>query len=160
MAIGATRPAPAARPVGLRSAGAALLVAGLAACAGAPRTPVPASGPLTLQGRCSQVEGGFREQGRLDVERGAVRALDWQIWVGNRGTCSFRLDEFRQTKSSPHIELQALDRSGCKLVIYQDPRRVTLGHAGCESRCTNDVQDEAWPVMFDPRSGACANLNR
>jgi hypothetical protein len=138
-----------------------LTAAGLAACAGAPRTPVPARGPLTLQGTCSQVDDdGFREQARLDVDRGTVRALDWRIWVGRKGTCSFRLDEFRQTKSSPHIELQALDRSGCKLVVYQDPRRVTLGHAGCERRCTNGVQEEAWPVMFDPRSGGCANLNR
>jgi len=44
--------------------------------------------------------------------------------------------------------------------VYQDPRRVTLGHAGCERRCTNGVHDQAWPVMFDPRSGGCANLNR
>ena len=160
MPVKATWRAPAAWRAGSRLTGAAVLVAGLAACAGAPRTPVPASGPLTLQGSCSQVDGGFREQARLVVERNAVRALDWQIWVGNRGTCSFRLDEFRQTKSSPHVELLALDRSGCKLVIYQDPRRVTLGHAGCESRCTNGIHEEAWPVMFDPRSGDCANLNR
>jgi hypothetical protein len=146
---------------GIRRAGIFLLAAGLAACAGPSRTPVPASGPLSLQGSCSQVDDdGFREQARLDVEQGAVRALDWQIWVGRKGTCSFRLDQFRQTKSRPHIELQALDRSGCKLVIYQDPRRVTLGHAGCERSCTNGIHEEAWPVMFDPRSGGCANLNR
>jgi hypothetical protein len=142
------------------AAGLAVLAV-LAACSGAQKTPVPASGPLTLQGSCSQADDdGFREQARLDVQRDAVRALDWQIWVGRKGTCSFRLDEFRQTMSRPHIELQALDRSGCKLVLYQDPRRVTLGHAGCNQRCTNGVHEEAWPVMFDPRSGGCANLNR
>ena len=157
-----TRPAGRARvfaPARL-GCGVALLSA-LAACVGVPSTPVPESGPITLQGTCSQADDdGFREQARLDVARGTVRALDWQIWVGRKGTCSFRLDEFRQTKSRPHIELQALDRSGCKLLVYQDPRRVTLGHAGCERRCTNGVHEEAWPVMFDPRSGGCANLNR
>ncbi len=144
-----------------RLAAGLAVVAALAACSAARKTPVPASGPLTLQGSCSQADDdGFREQALLDVQRDAVQALDWQIWVGRKGTCSFRLDEFRQTKSRPHIELQARDRSGCKLVVYQDPRRVTLGHAGCDQRCTNGVHEEAWPVMFDPRSGGCANLNR
>jgi hypothetical protein len=144
-----------------RLAGSVAALAALAACAGVSRTPVPASGPLTLQGNCAQSdEDGFREQARLEVAGGAVQALDWQIWIGRKGTCSFQLDQFRQTKSRPHIELQSLDRSGCKLVVYQDPRRVTLGHAGCERSCTNGVHDQAWPVMFDPRSGGCANLNR
>lgn len=144
-----------------RLAGGVAALVGVAACAGVSRTPVPASGPLTLQGSCSQSDDdGFREQARLDVAAGDVRALDWQIWVGRKGTCSFQLDQFRQTKARPHIELQARDRSGCKLVVYQDPRRVTLGHANCERRCTNGVHDQAWPVMFDPRSGGCANLNR
>ncbi len=142
-------------------AGGTAGVLALASCAGVSRPPVPDSGPITLQGSCAQAEtDGFREQARLEVERDAVRALDWQIWVGRKGTCSFKLDEFRQTRSRPHIELQALDKSGCKLLVYQDPRRVTLGHAGCERRCTNGVHEEAWPVMFDPRSGGCANLNR
>jgi hypothetical protein len=155
------RPARPAWGGAARLAGSCLLAAGLAGCAGPSRTPVPTSGPPTLQGSCSQAEDdGFREQARLEVEQGTVRALDWQLWVGRRGTCSFRLDQFRQTKSRPHIELLALDRSGCKLVIYQDPRRVTLGQAGCERSCTNGIHDEAWPVMFDPRSGGCANLNR
>ena len=147
-------------PLAHLASGLALLAA-LASCAGLAPTPVPASGPLTLQGICAQAEAdGFREQARLDVEQDAVRALDWQIWVGRKGTCNFHLAEFRQTKSRPHIELLALDRSGCRLMVYQDPRRVTLGHAGCERRCSNGVHDEAWPVMFDPSSGGCANLSR
>ena len=156
------RPAALARAETLaRAVGALALLASLAACIGVPRTPVPESGPLTLRGNCSQAdEDGFREQARLDVTEGKVRALDWKIWVSRRGTCSFRLDEFQQTKLRPHIELQARDRSGCKLLVYQDPRRVTLAHAGCERRCTNGVYEQAWPVMFDPRSGGCANLNR
>ena len=125
------------------------------------RTPSRAAGLLDLQGRCSQSEpDGFREDARLSVARGTVQALDWSIQVGRRGSCSFRFADFRQVRSRPHIELQALDRSGCKLLVYQDPRRVTLGHAGCAARCTGGVEDEAWPVMFDPRTGGCANLNR
>ena len=137
----------------------------LASCAGLPGKPdsgrIPDSGPITLAGSCSQADDdGFREQAQLDVRKSAVQALNWQVWVGRKGTCRFDLDEFQQTKSRPHIELQARDRSGCKLLVYQDPRRVTLAHAGCERRCTNGVHDQAWPVMFNPRSGGCADLSR
>jgi len=125
------------------------------------RTPIRDAGPLELQGRCSQTEvDGFREDARLLVSRGSVQALEWDIQVGRRGSCRFRLADFRQVRSRPHIELQALDRSGGKLLVYQDPRRVTLGDAGCAARCTGGVHDEAWPVMFDPRTGGCADLNR
>ena len=131
----------------------------LASCIGT--TPIADSGPISLLGSCNQTDDdGFREQARLDVKSGSVQALAWQIWVGRKGSCRFELDDFQQTKSRPHIELLARDRSGCKLLVYQDPRRVTLAHAGCERRCTNGVHEQAWPVMFNPRSGACANLNR
>ncbi len=133
----------------------------LAACAGTPAPTISDSGPISLQGDCTQSdEDGFREQAHLLVNRGAVRELDWRIWVGRKGTCSFGLHEFEQTRSRPHIELQARDSSGCKLLVYQDSRRVTMAHAGCERRCTSGVHEQAWPVMFDPRSGGCANLNR
>lgn len=119
------------------------------------------TGPITLLGRCEQTDSdGFREQARLDVKNGSVQGLNWQIWVGGKGSCRFDLSEFQQTRSRPHIELLARDRSGCKLLVYRDPRRVTLAHAGCERSCTNGVHEQAWPVMFNPRSGACANLNR
>ena len=139
---------------------AAAVLAG--ACASpATRTPIRDAGLLDMQGRCSQSEpDGFRENARLSVDRGTVQALDWDIRVGRRGSCSFRFADFRQVRSRPHIELHALDRSGCKLMVYQDPRRVTLGHAGCAARCSGGVEAEAWPVMFDPRTGGCADLNR
>lgn len=141
------------------AAGLAVLLL-LAACAGGPSRQLPDSGPISLQGNCKQSdEDGFREQAHLVVNSGAVRALDWRIWVGRKGVCSFALEEFQQTRSRPHIELRARDSSGCKLLVYQDPRRVTLAHAGCERRCTGGVHDQAWPVMFDPRSGGCANLD-
>ncbi len=149
-----------------RSAAAILAVAFLLASCGLPggmsgAGRVPDSGPITLLGSCSQADDdGFREQAQLDVRDSDVIALDWQIWVGRKGSCRFDLGAFQQTRSRPHIELQARDRSGCKLLLYQDPRRVTLAHAGCERQCTNGVSDQAWPVMFDPRSGGCADLSR
>ena len=85
-----------------------------------------------------------------------VQALSWRLWVGSRGSCSFEQSEFRQTRLRPHIELAARDGSGCKLMVWQEPRRVTLAHAGCERHCTPGIYEQAMPVMFDPATGGCA----
>jgi hypothetical protein len=86
--------------------------------------------------------------------------MSWQLWVGRRGSCRFEHADFRQVRSRPHIELLARDGSGCKLMVWQDPRRITLAHAGCQRRWSGGIYDQAWPVMFDPRSGACARTDR
>ena len=92
---------------------------------------------------------------------GQVQQLDWHVKVGKRGQCHFNLRDFRQTKNAPHIELASRSRGACKLLIYQDARRVTLAHANCQSFCTpRSVAEEAWPVMFNPQTGRCASLNR
>lgn len=143
-----------------RSSGrlAALALALVAAGCGGPAGVAPiADRPIDLDGRCAQVEeDGFREEARLLVRDNRVDALAWQLWVGQRGTCRFELSDFRQVRSRPSIELA--DRSGdaCKLMVWQEPRRVTLAHANCERRCTPGIYDEAWPVMFEPADGGCA----
>lgn len=142
--------------------GIALVLAVALGLVGCASTPVPGASPVTdLAGRCSQTEeDGYREDARLDIRDGRVEQLVWQIQVGRKGSCRFHLDQFRQTKSRPHIELVSRDAAGCKLIVYRDSRRVTLGHSDCARQCTTDVIDEAWPVMFDPASGACAKLER
>jgi hypothetical protein len=124
---------------------------------GRPAAPI-ADRDIDLVGQCSQTEDdGFRERARLVVNDNRVEDLSWEIGIGRRGTCRFELADFEQTKRRPHIEMRARDRSGCKLMVWQDPRRVTLAHDNCASRCTpRSIHAEAWPVMFDPRTGACA----
>ena len=127
----------------------------LTACASRP-TPI-AYHPISIDARCAQrEEDGFREDARLLVDDNTVRAIDWQLWVGRRGSCRFTLADFRQTREKPQIELTAKDGSGCRLFVWQEPGRVTLAHTRCETRCTDGIYDEAWPVSFDPASGACA----
>lgn len=125
---------------------------------GGARPPAPiADRPINLQGQCAQTEeDGFREQATLQVRDNQVQALSWQLWVGRRGSCRFEMSEFRQTKARPHIEMQATDGSACRLMVWQDPRRITLAHAACEKRCTGGIYEQAWPVMFDPGTGRCA----
>jgi len=140
-------------------AGAAVVLAALLAGCGSPGGSAPiADRPIDVDGRCEQTEpDGFREQARLRVVDNRVEALEWQLWVGRRGTCRFALDDFRQVKFRPSIELVARDGSGCKLLLWQEPRFVTLAHAGCAARCTPGIYDDAWPVMFEHGGGGCAN---
>ncbi|MCZ7560131.1 MAG: hypothetical protein M5U30_08890 [Burkholderiaceae bacterium] len=128
-----------------------------------PARPVPsrpgpiADRPINLDGYCNETEeDGFHENARLVVRDNQVQQLSWQMQIGRRGSCSFELASFRQTRSRPHVELAERDGKGCKLMIWQDPRRITMGHAGCEKHCTPGVYDKAWPVMFDPGTGGCA----
>ena len=119
-------------------------------------TPIAAR-DIDIVGDCRRTEeDGFREDAQLRVSDNSVQQLSWKLWVGKRGSCSFNLADFRQTRKKPQIELRANDGSGCKLMVWQDPRRVTLAHANCAQRCTPGIYEQAWPVMFEPGTGACA----
>ncbi|MEZ5650808.1 MAG: hypothetical protein R3E87_09705 [Burkholderiaceae bacterium] len=118
-------------------------------------------GGLNLVGRCTQREiDGFAEDANIHVSNGEVRELNWLITIGKRGSCRFRADQFRQTRTSPTVEMLARDGSGCKLMMWGDPRRITLAHAGCATYCSKGIYDKAWPVMFDPLTGRCADAER
>lgn len=144
--------------VARRAALAALAGLALLAGCGGGRGPTPIPDrPIDLVGRCAQTEeDGFSEDARLRVRDNRVEELSWEIRVGRRGQCRFSLDEFRQVRSRPSIELAAVDGSRCRLMVWQEPRRVTLAHHGCEARCTAGIYEEAWPVMFEPSTGGCA----
>jgi len=138
---------------------AAALAAVMAGCT-LPRlgTPTPiAAKDITIAADCRRTEeDGFREDAQLRVSNNTVQELQWKLWVGRRGSCSFNLADFRQTRTKPQIELMARDGSRCELMIWQDPRRVTLAHANCQQRCSPGIYEEAWPVMFEPAGGGCA----
>jgi hypothetical protein len=115
--------------------------------------------PITIDAHCAQrEEDGFREDARLVIDDNRVKAIDWALWVGQRGTCRFELADFRQTREKPQVELTAKDGSGCKLLVWQEPGHVTLAHADCEARCTPGIYEQAWPVLFDPANGRCADI--
>jgi len=151
----------AARRLPSGAALAALLAVLLAGCIPLPRigggpTPI-AYRQIDIVGDCRRTEeDGFREDAQLRVVSNNVQQLSWKLWVGKRGSCSFKLADFHQIQSKPSIALRANDGSSCELMIWQDPRRVTLAHANCQQRCTPGIYEEAWPVMFEPGSGGCA----
>jgi hypothetical protein len=107
-----------------------------------PPTPIAAR-DIDLVGDCRRTEeDGFREDAQLRVSNNTVQQFQWKLWVGKRGSCSFNLADFRQVKKTPHIELRANDGSACKLMVWQDPRRVTLAHANCQAHCTPGIYAE------------------
>ncbi|MFK7962493.1 MAG: hypothetical protein AB8C46_00855 [Burkholderiaceae bacterium] len=119
------------------------------------------SGAISINGQCKQTErDGYAEDAIVKVARGTVTELKWKITVPKRGTCRFNASQFKQTKTSPTVELLARNGSGCKLLMWSDARRITLAHAGCAKFCTRGVYDKAWPVMFNPKSGRCADIRR
>ncbi|MCA3184727.1 hypothetical protein [Cupriavidus sp.] len=121
-------------------------------------TPIPAR-EINMAGTCRRTEeDGFREDAVVRVSHNAVQTLTWKLWVSRKGSCHFDLEEFKQVQQTPHIELHAIDGSGCKLMVWQDPRRITLAHARCEKHCTPGIYEQAWPVLFDPRNGDCAQI--
>jgi hypothetical protein len=121
-------------------------------------TPIAAH-EIDISGICRRTEeDGFREDATVRVSHNAVETLTWKLWVSRRGWCHFDLSEFKQVQQTPHIELHAIDGSGCTLMVWQDPRRITLAHARCEKHCTPGIYDQAWPVLFDPKNGGCAQI--
>jgi hypothetical protein len=153
-------PAPAATTTSQpsQSAGQAASNGSSARQSVSPRAPI-ADRAISVAGSCTQTEeDGFREQATILVDNNEVRGVDWKIWVGKKGQCSFEGADFTQTQKRPHIEMLAKDGSGCKLLVWQTEQRVTLAHSGCAKRCTPGIYEEAWPVMFHPKTGACAKI--
>lgn len=113
--------------------------------------------PISLDARCTGIgQTGLRETSQLTVHQSAVRALSWHVDGGVRGQCRFELEDFRQTRARPHIELVARSGNGCQLMIWRDPRHITLSHAGCDRQCPSGLLTDALPVIFDPAGGGCA----
>jgi hypothetical protein len=114
--------------------------------------------PIDLAAYCKQTEeDGFREEATLRITNNVVDALNWRLWVANRGTCHFELSDFQQTRTRPVIELRTRDGGACRLMVWQELGRITLAQVDCEGRCTPGIQESAWPVSFDTSSGRCSS---
>ncbi len=130
--------------------------------AAAPKLTRRKPGTINLVGNCDQREvDGFEESAQVVVENSQIIDLTWKMKIGRKGSCKFEGAKFRQTRIKPSITLEAIDGSGCKLLMWSDPRRITLAHSNCAKYCSpKKVYDKAWPVMFDPNSGGCADNNK
>jgi len=116
--------------------------------------PASAAAGLTLEGNCvAKDETGYAEDVRLDVAGGQFRRLDARIDIPGRGSCSYRLADFRQTRRTPYVELMALSDTACALRMWQQGDRITLAATDCEEKCSRGAFEFTWPVVFNTAGG-------
>lgn len=117
----------------------------------------PISGrPLTARANCS-----FRDDtgyaGRLDlaVRDARVERLDARVDVPQRGSCQFRLADFRQTASLPIVVLTAR-QTGCKVSLWEQGSQVTVAFRDCRAECDGNAVDYLWPILVNSAKGTCS----
>jgi hypothetical protein len=116
--------------------------------------PAPAAAGMTFAGNCvGKEETGYAENVRVDVAGGEVRQLDARIDIPGRGSCSYRLADFRQAQRTPYVELLARSNTGCALRMWQQGDRITLAATECAEKCTRGAFEYAWPVQFATAGG-------
>jgi len=111
---------------------------------------------LNAQASCS-----FRDDtgyaGRLDlaVKDARVELLDARVDVPRRGSCQFRLADFRQTESLPIVVL-ASQKTSCKVSLWEQGDQVTVAFRDCRTECGGDAVNYLWPILVDSRKGSCS----
>ena len=122
-----------------------------------PATQIPgaAAAGLTFTGNCvGREETGYAENVRLEVAGGQVRAFEARIDIPSRGSCSYQLADFQQSRQAPFVELLARANTGCAVRVWQQGDRITLAATDCAEKCTRGAFEYAWPVEFNT-AGRC-----
>jgi hypothetical protein len=130
----------------------------------APSVPKPSAaspapfdaGTLSVRSACTaRDQNGYTESIKLDVDRGRVAQLEAKIDIPRRGSCGFRLADFRQTRTEPHVELQSNNGSMCTVRMWQQGERFTVAFNECAEKCTRGAFDYVWPVQLNSADGSC-----
>ncbi len=118
--------------------------------------PIP-DRALNIHADCtSRDEQGYVEEIKLSVANGMVRRLETRITVPKRGSCSFQLADFRQTRSAPHVELVARSGSKCATRMWYQQNRFTVVFSDCSEMCTpRGTVDYIWPIELRLSDGTC-----
>ena len=117
--------------------------------------------PITGQALNARARCSFRDDtgysGKLDlaVRNARVEQLDASVDVPNRGSCQFRLADFRQTESLPIVVL-ASQRTSCKVSLWEQGHQVTVAFRDCRTECGGDAVNYLWPILVDSRKGSCS----
>ncbi len=130
---------------------------GASAPAEAARPPIPTRRrALSVHADCSSGEGtGYVESIKLAVEAGPVDLLEVKIDIPRRGSCQFRLADFRQTLAAPHVELHSNSDSACTVRMGEQGDRFTVAFSSCQEKCTRGAFDYVWPVELNAKKGTC-----
>ncbi len=116
----------------------------------------PPAGGLNLRAECNaRDETGYVESIKLAVVGGQVGLLEAKFDVPRRGSCQFQLADFRQTRATPHVELQSSSGSACTVRMWQQADRFTVAFSDCHEKCTRGAFDYVWPVELNAADGTC-----
>lgn len=98
---------------------------------------------------------GYAGQLELAVRDARVERLEARVDVPKRGSCNFRLDDFKQTESLPIVVLSA-QRSACKISLWEQGHQVTVAFRDCRTECGGEAVKYLWPILVDNREGSCS----
>lgn len=128
--------------------------------AGRERRTQPRRGPLpiralNLRSDCAfNDETGYNGAMKLRVASGLVQEFEAKVNHPKHGSCRFALDEFRQVKDLPIVELKS-ERSRCTVRMWQQGRQVAVAFSACNSNCTGAAVNYLWPILADAYNGSC-----
>lgn len=112
--------------------------------------------PLNARAKCNfRDETGYRGRLNLAVKGARVEHFDARIDMPNRGSCNFRLADFRQTEGQPTVVLAARG-SDCKVSLWEQGDRVTVAFRDCREECSGSSAEYLWPILVDNRKGSCS----
>ena len=111
---------------------------------------------LNTKASCSfRDDTGYAGRLDLDVRDARVEALEARVDVPRRGSCNFRLADFRQTEHLPIVVL-ASPRTPCKVSLWEQGDQVTVAFRDCRAECGGDAVNYLWPILVDNRNGRCS----
>ncbi|MDX9995744.1 MAG: hypothetical protein RBS28_10515 [Rhodocyclaceae bacterium] len=111
---------------------------------------------LNAKARCSfRDDTGYAGRLDLSVRDARVEALEARVDVPRRGSCNFRLADFRQTESLPIVVL-ASPRTPCKVSLWEQGEQVTVAFRDCRAECGGDAVNYLWPILVDNQKGSCS----
>lgn len=120
----------------------------------AKRGPLPVRA-LNVRSDCSfRDETGYNGAMKLRVAAGLVQEFEATLNHPKHGTCRFALQDFRQTKDMPNVELQG-EHHRCTVRMWEQGRQVAVAFSACHKMCTGDVVDYLWPILADSFNGTC-----
>ena len=123
--------------------------------AGIPAPAASARAP-SLRADCSaKDETGYVESIKLALESGQVGQLEAKVEIPRRGSCQFRLADFRQTRTAPHVELKSNSGSMCTVRMWEQGDHFTVAFSDCQDRCTRGAFDYVWPIELSATDGSC-----
>ena len=112
--------------------------------------------PLNARASCSfRDDTGYAGQLELAVKDAQVERLEARVDVPKRGSCQFRLADFRQTDTLPIVVL-ASQKTACKVSVWEQGQQVTVAFRDCRTECGGDAVNYLWPILVDSRKGSCS----